>query len=73
MRSALLLAVMLAVPALAASAVAGPEWLPVCKDKDVRAFNTHVHVGIDCYPGIWVYHCPPVGDGKCYALEVPLA
>lgn len=73
MRLVVLVAILLAAPALATTAAAGPEWLPVCKDKDVRAFNTHVHVGVDCYPGIWVTHCPPVGDGRCYAVDVSLA
>ena len=74
MRLAILLTLSLLATAvaLAPAASAGPEWLPVCKDKDVRAANTHVHVGVDCYPGIWISHCPAVGDGACYHWEVAL-
>lgn len=58
---ALLLVALLAAPLLLAPAAsAGPQWLPVCKDKDVRV-GPHVwlHVGVDCYPGLWVEVCPP--------------
>lgn len=63
------LALTLVLTALPAEA--GPQWLPVCKDKDVRTGVVNVHVGVDCYPGLWVDVCAP--RGECERYEIVLA
>jgi hypothetical protein len=71
MRSVLLVSLCLLATAIALPvASAGPEWLPVCKDKDVRTGYVNVHVGVDCYPGIWVDVCAP-GEA-CQRYELAL-
>ena len=61
---------LLALPiALAPAAFAGFDTFPVCHDKDVRTGVVNVHVGVDCYPGIWVDVCTPA----CYRYEVVLS
>lgn len=60
MRLVLIVALLLAAPALAATGAAGPQWLPVCKDKDFHVGPyVWLHVGVDCEPGVWVEVCPP--------------
>lgn len=72
MRSFVILAALalLAIPALAPVAAAGPYVPPVCLQKSASVAQTSVTVQLTC--GIWleVAHCPPVGDGPCRALIV---
>lgn len=53
---------------LAPTAVAGIDTFPVCHDKDVRGAGVWVHVGVDCYPGVWVEVCKPTGGCARYDL-----
>lgn len=67
MKTVLLVATALLAISLAAPAVAEPQWLPVCKDKDFRVGPyVWVHVGIDCYPGVWVQVCAPGQPCRVY-------
>lgn len=70
MRTALLAALLVAPLVLAPTALASIQWMPVCHDKEVTVARTTVHVGVDCERGIWISHCPPVGDGPCRFIAV---
>ena len=69
MKAVLFAALVLLPLVLVPAAEAGIQWLPVCKDKDVRAGEVvHAHVGVDCYPGVWVDVCVP--DQGCTRVDL---
>ena len=73
MKAILLVALLAAPVLLAPAAQAGIEWLPVCKDKDVRVGPyVWLHVGVDCYPGVWLQVCPSGGE-DCERVDASLA
>ena len=68
----LLVVALLAVPLLLApAAVAGIEWLPYCKDKEVNAGVVNVHVGVDCSDERYVEVCVP--GQACARYDVTLS
>lgn len=69
MKLSILLMVCLVSAALVLPTATAQEWLPVCKDKDVRVPPyAHLHVGVDCYPGVWLDVCLP--DSSCERIDL---
>lgn len=54
--------------ATALLAPAASAWPPVCMEKGAMVLRTSVSVMFNCGVSVTVTHCPPVGEGPCWAV-----